>query len=125
LLESKAAGGNWCDAAARCGYHSFSQSAPASKFGDFRGDLTQGRLAEAESRLREAEVIFQKLGDRSSLAGIWHNLASVMVNRGDFAQAQMLLEKSLAKKEALGDKAGAAASLSNHSKSLTPRMQPC
>ena len=54
-----------------------------------------------------------KLDDRVGLARIWHNLASILMGRGDYNSAMVLLQKSLNEKEMLRDLSGQAASLHN------------
>lgn len=51
--------------------------------------------------------------DRASLSRIWHNIAAIMIDLGDYVGAEDLLQKSLITKEEIGDVSGIGASLSS------------
>ncbi len=73
----------------------------------------EARYKEAQIALKEAEKIFEHLGNQADRAASVHNIALIYYSTGDLQQALHYHEQALTLKEQLGDPADVAISLNN------------
>jgi serine/threonine-protein kinase PknK len=75
--------------------------------------LFQANWKDAEKALEIAYGLRAQVLDEEELARIEHNRGVVLIYRGDYQEAALAMQKSAARKQRLGDRAGMRASLLN------------
>jgi tetratricopeptide (TPR) repeat protein len=70
-----------------------------------------GELNTARQEYERMMVIFDELGERTSVAGLLHQLGRLAEDTGDYAEARRLYRQSLDINEELGNRAGIASTL--------------
>jgi tetratricopeptide (TPR) repeat protein len=70
-----------------------------------------GNLEAARQEYQRVLTIFEELGEREAVAGIYHQLGVLAQDTGEYAEARRLYQRSMDIKEELGNRAGIASTL--------------
>ncbi|MFG2343748.1 tetratricopeptide repeat protein, partial [Streptomyces phaeochromogenes] len=84
----------------------------------------RGDLDRAQEYYRMALTIKEELGDRSGIAGVYHQLGLIAQERGEYPDAEERYRASLSISEELGDRSGVAASYGQLGSLRTVQQRP-